>query len=155
MKWMTGSILSRAVPVTLAVVVAVVAQAQPVIYPAKGQTPQLQQQDQGECQSWAKNQAAAAPSQPAPAPSGPQGGRVKGAARGAAIGAAGAAAGGGDTEKGAAGGAAAGAVTGGIKQRQGKQEQAQQAQQQQQQAATATTDKAFAACMEGRGYTVK
>jgi hypothetical protein len=46
-------------------------------------------------------------------------------------------------------------VAGGIKQRQAGREQAEQAQQQQAQAAAATTDKAFAACMEGRGYTVR
>ncbi len=48
-----------------------------------------------------------------------------------------------------------GAVAGGTKQRQGnRQQQAQQAEQQQA-AATATTEKAFAACMEARSYTVK
>jgi len=49
-----------------------------------------------------------------------------------------------------------------MKQRQGARQQQAQAQQaqaqqaeQQTQATTATFDKAFAACMEGRGYTVK
>ena len=46
-------------------------------------------------------------------------------------------------------------MAGGVKQRQARRDQAEQAQQQQAQAGAATTDKAFAACMEGRGYTVK
>ena len=86
-----------------------------VIYPAKGQTPEQQNKDKGECHVWAVQQSGFDPAQ-AQAPTAPppaQGGeRARGAARGAAAGAAvGAIAG--DAGKGAAAGAAAGTVAGG------------------------------------------
>ena len=82
----TSRCFSGALTTALVAVLTTMSQAQPVVYPAKGQSPQQQQQDQGECQTWAKNQAAATATPPAqPAPSGPQGGRVKGAARGAVL----------------------------------------------------------------------
>jgi hypothetical protein len=31
------------------------AQAKPIVYPSKGQSPQQQQKDEGECYVWAKN----------------------------------------------------------------------------------------------------
>jgi uncharacterized protein YcfJ len=135
---------------------------QPIIYPSKGQTPEQQQKDQGECAAWAKqttgvDPAAVAQSQAAqPAAPGPQGERVAGAARGAVGGAAiGAIAG--DTGKGAAIGAVAGTMAGGARQRR-KAEAAQaqaQANQQQAQQALATYNRAFGACLEGRGYVIK
>jgi hypothetical protein len=130
-----------------------------VIYPAKGQSPEQQNKDKGECHVWAVQQSGFDPSQ-AQAPTAPppsQGGeRARGAARGAAAGAAvGAVAG--DAGKGAAAGAAAGTVAGGSRKRQGERQQ--EAQTQQQQAAYAQSQagyqKAQAACLEGRGYTVK
>ena len=48
-------------------------------------------------------------------------------------------------------GAAAGAVVGGV----GGRRRSVAAQQQQQQATRSAYDRAFAACMEGRGYTVR
>jgi hypothetical protein len=134
--------------------------AQPIIYPAKGQSPEQQQRDQGECQVWSKNQTgvdpAALASQPPPPPAAPEGERVRGAARGAAAGAVGGAIAG-DAGKGAAVGAAVGTVAGGSRQRQKRRAQAEQTQQttQQQQAQMAQFNKAYAACLEGRGYTVK
>ena len=79
--------------------------------------------------------------------------RVRGAARGAA---AGAVVGGiaGDAGTGAGAGAAAGVVAGGARARQNQRAQNAQAQQQQQDT-LATYYKAYGACMEGRGYTVK
>jgi uncharacterized membrane protein len=133
---------------------------QPSIYPAKGQRPQQQQKDQGECHVWAKNQTgvdpAALASQPPPPPAQPQGERVRGAARGAAAGTVGGAIAG-DAGTGAAVGAAVGTAAGGARQRQKRRAQAEQAQQtgQQQQAMMAQFNKAYAACLEGRGYTVK
>jgi len=135
---------------------------QPIIYPAKGQSPQQQQKDEGECYAWAKQNTGvdpaavgqAAASQPAP--TGPQGERARGAVRGAAGGAAiGAIAG--DAGQGAAIGAVAGTMAGGARQR--RKAEAQQAQTQQVQAqsqqALATYNRAFTACLEGRGYTIK
>ena len=62
---------------------------QPIIYPAKGQSAQQQQKDQGECQVWATNTTGIDPVALAQAPS-PESGstfgggeRVQGAARGA------------------------------------------------------------------------
>ncbi len=138
------------------------AQGNMIIYPAKGQSQQAQEKDKYECYSWAKGQTGFDPMQAgstpqAPQPSqGPGGERVKGAARGALAGVAiGAIAG--DAGKGAAIGAASGTMIGGMRKRQ-KQQQQQQAQQQQSAAlgqAQASYNRAFGACMEGRGYTVK
>jgi hypothetical protein len=107
--------------------------------------------------------------QPAPAPP-PQGGVVRGGARGAAGGAAiGAIAG--NAGKGAAIGAATGGAVGGIRQRRNAQSQAAAQQQAYQEEAASNQqasqqeaadqqkidayNRAFSACMEGKGYTVK
>ena len=130
------------------------AQAKPYVYPAKGQSAQQQQQDDGQCYAWAKNNTgidpAAVASAPAPA-SGPATGggeRAQGAVRGAVIG------GVVDGGDGARKGAAVGVVVGGAKARQNQKSQ-QASAQAQKQGALDTFDRAYAACMEGRGYTVK
>lgn len=113
------------------------------VYPAKGQSPQQQAQDEAQCRAWAAQQGGTAPPPP---PQGHAGGTVRGGARGAAGGAAvGAIAG--DAGK----GAAIGAVVGGVKGRRDSRQAAQNAQA----GAAANNERAFAACMEGRGYTVK
>jgi hypothetical protein len=128
------------------------------IYPQRGQPPQQQTQDQAECQVWATQQTGVNPGMlavgPAPAPP-PQSSPLRGAARGAALGAVGGAIGG-DAGKGAAIGAATGAMIGGMRRRdQMQQQQAQQAQAQQAQAAQMNTfNRAQAACLGARGYTV-
>jgi hypothetical protein len=129
----------------------------PAVYPAKGQSASQQAKDDGECQTWAKQNtgidpaklAAAAPAAPPPPP---KGGVVKGAAVGATVGAIG------GNDVGSA--AAKGAVVGGVAQHARKKGQAeatatqnQQAQASQQQAMT-TYYKSYGACMTGRGYTV-
>lgn len=130
-----------------------------VPYPSKGQSAQQQSKDEGECYAWAKQQTRIDPVAVASAPtqqSGPAAGgseRVRGAARGAAGGAAiGAIAG--DAGKGAAAGAVVGTMAGGRQARKNKAAQEQQAEQ-----AKAGTlqqfNKAFGACMEGKGYVVK
>ena len=138
---------------------------QMIVYPAKGQSDQKMQKDKAECQQWATKQTGIDPvalaSEPAQADtsatSGPKGGRLKGGGRGAAGGAAiGAIAG--DAGKGAAIGAAAGAMRGGMEQRRERKEEkaeAQQASAQSHQQQMATFNRACAACLEGRGYTVK
>ncbi|MBI5716769.1 MAG: hypothetical protein HZC37_03685 [Burkholderiales bacterium] len=160
--------------------------AQPLIYPARGQSAQQQDRDRYECHEWARAQSGYDPSQPAavamapasaptPAPTGA--GRSAGSsatAGGMAIGAMGAAAVAELTHHDAGRAAAVGALGGGlaqrIRQQQAAQAQpsAQQQQQQQQQQALAmqqqqamrqqqrsTYERAMAACLEGRGYTVK
>ena len=128
-------------------------------YPKKGQTQQQFEQDQFQCHQWAKGQTGVDPTKPqqsAAAPPPQQGGAVRGAARGAAGGALiGAAAG--DAGKGAAVGAAAGAVGGRMRQNSQNRQaaEAQQQAQAQAQAANAQYDKAYAVCLEGRGYQVR
>jgi hypothetical protein len=146
-----------------------------IVFPAKNQTPAQQSTDEGYCFGWAKTQTnidpmAPAPQQPvspqtSPAPStAGNGAPVKGAAGGAAAGAAiGAVAG--NAGKGAAIGATTGALTGIAAKRRAQQDAAQQSKQAQAndtaqtQAAAAqqkaTYNKAFSACMEGKGYTAK
>ncbi len=135
------------------------AQATPIAYPAKGQSAQQQHADESACYSWAKSNTGIDPKQVAstpPPPSGPAvggGERVQGAARGAAGGAViGAITG--DAGRGAAVGAAAGTMVGGSRARQNRRAQQANAQQQQQ-GAIDTFNRAFAACMQGRGYTVQ
>jgi len=137
---------------------AAVAQ-RPIAYPAKGQSQARQDKDEGECHVWAKNKTgvdpAAVASSPAPQETGPAvggGERVRGAARGALGGAAiGAITG--DTGKGAGVGAVAGTMVGGHRARQNqaaRNESAQQGQAQQ----VDSYNRAYAACLSGRGYTM-
>jgi hypothetical protein len=138
----------------------------PIIYPNKGQSAEQQEKDKFECYTWAKGQTGFDPMQvptataPPPSQGTPQGGVVKGAARGAVAGVAvGAIAG--DAGKGAAIGAASGALIGGMRKRdqQAQQQQAQQQWEQEQAANYANQrnnyNRAYGACLEGRGYTVK
>jgi hypothetical protein len=138
-----------------------------IVFPAKGQSANQMEKDKFDCYQWAKQQTGFDPMQsqqavqaPPPQSQGPQGERVRGAARGAAVGAAtGAIAG--DAEKGAAAGAVGGAMVGGMRKRQQRREQAQVQEQQAQQQASAseaqrsTYNRAYSACLEGKGYTVK
>ena len=132
-----------------------------VVFPAKSQSKQQQKEDEFECYLWAMEQTGIdplnLPTVEAQVQSGPTGGAVRGAAGGAAAGAAiGAIAG--DAGKGAAIGATAGAMRG---VRAGRQAQAQGNAQSQAQANAANEEvknqfkKAFSACMEGKGYTIK
>jgi hypothetical protein len=139
---------------------------EPIIYPAKGQNSQQMEKDKGECYVWAKGQTGFDPMQPPqtsappPAQPPPQGGVVKGAARGAVVGAA-VGSFSGEAGKGAAAGAAAGGLVGGMKKKDQSQQQAAAQQQAADQQAAAYNQKrssynrAYGACMEGRGYTVK
>jgi hypothetical protein len=133
---------------------------QPVVYPAQGQNTTQQGKDDGECQTWAKQNTGIDPAvlaqTPPPQQTGPAvgggervGGALMGAAGGAIIGGIA-----GDTGKGAAIGAVVGTMAGGSKARQKQQAQNQQAQNQRQQQMN-TFYRAYGACMEGRGYTIK
>lgn len=137
------------------------------VFPAKGQTPELQQQDEAACSSWATQQTGfdparpPAPPQQATPPPAKKGAGLRGAARGAAAGYIV-----GDLANDEGGeGAAIGAVVGGAhaaskqKQAQGAAQQQQTAQQQQYQQQVQQLQgeylKARAACLEAKGYTVK
>jgi len=134
--------------------------AQQFVYPAKGQSPAQQKSDEAACYSWAVQQTGFDPAKPPPqqpaakppttATGTTPGAGVRGAARGAVVGEVV----GDDARTGAAAGAAAGRAQSrrqnAATAQQGQQQQ--QAASQQQQGAFA---KARAACLEGRGYSVK
>ena len=116
----------------LILAIPALAAAQPYVYPARGQSPQQQEFDRGQCYSWAVQQSGFDPANPQvytgppPTAGAPQGGLFRGAAGGAAMGAVGGAIGG-DAGKGAAIGAAVGGLFGAIRRaRWAEQEQQQQ-----------------------------
>ena len=137
-----------------------------MIYPSQGQTTEKQLVDQLECYNWAIQQSGVDPAaaqdqaiqqyeQAQQQAGAAQGGAVGGAARGALAGVAiGAIAG--DAGKGAAIGAAAGGMAGGMRSRQQRSQADAQAEQAKQMYAEAmgSWDRAYVACVQGRGYTV-
>ena len=134
--------------------------AQQYVYPAKGQSPEQQKNDEGACYAWAVQQSGFDPARPPQPQAAPQpqttatgttpGAGLRGAARGAVVG---------EVVGGDAGtGAAVGAVAARGQSRRQNAAAGQQAQQQQSAATQqqqASFGKARAACLEGRGYTVK
>lgn len=142
-----------------------------VIYPAKNQSKEQMEKDKYACYSWAKGETGfdpmATPQATTPPPAQQKksvaGGAVKGGVGGAALGAGiGAIAGGSrGAGKGAGIGALAGGTLGGLRSssqnRQSEQAQKQWEQEQlaQYQQKRNNYNRAFGACMEGRGYTVK
>ncbi len=128
------------------------------IYPRMGQSQEQQDRDKFECHSWAVRETGFDPmrpptaSTPPPAQQAQRGGMLRGAGRGAAVGAIR-----GDAGRGAATGAAVGTMR--RQQQRREQQQAytnwsrQEASQQQQ--GRAAYDRAMAACLDGRGYTVR
>ncbi len=133
--------------------------AEPIIYPAEGQDQAQQSKDEGECFVWARDRTGfnplAPPSTQVAAPEQQSGRALRGAAGGAAIGAIA-----GDSDD-AAKGAAIGAVLGRARQNRqnrGAQQAAQSASATAQANASASRveyDRAYGACLEGRGYTVR
>jgi hypothetical protein len=130
----------------------------PMAYPASGQSPQQQGKDDGECHVWAKQNTGIDPAVLAPPQqeTGPAvgggervGGALLGAAGGAIIGSVT-----GNAGQGAAIGAVVGTMAGGHRARKSQEAQNQQAQAQHQQQMN-TFYRAYGACMEGRGYTIK
>jgi hypothetical protein len=148
--------MKRSLMLALLAMTASVAMAAQYIYPAKGQSAEQQKKDEFACHDWAVKQTGFDPTKPAPAPAPAAtapttatgttpGAGVRGAARGAVVGSIVA------DDPGA--GAAVGAVAArGASRQANRQQQAATQQQSQQQAAYG---KARAACLEGRGYTVK
>jgi len=136
-----------------------------MVYPAKGQSAEQQSADEGACMSWASKQtgfdptAPMQPTTPPPQAQQPTTSAGKGALRGALGGlVVGAIAG--DAGKGAAIGAGTGALVGGVRHHdQVQNSYAQQDAWEQQQAAQYQQsqnefNRAYATCLEGRGYTV-
>lgn len=132
-----------------------------IVFPADGQDAEQQNKDEYECYGWAKNQSGFDPmalptaTEAPPQQEAQKGGAGRGAVGGAAIGAIV-----GDSDS-AKKGAAAGALVGGARrnrQRQGeaqKQANWEQEQAQQYAAARTTYNRAYGACLEGKGYSVK
>lgn len=137
-----------------------------IVYPAQGQSAEQTEKDKFECYQWSRDQTGfdpmAPPTATRPPPQekasqtgGAGSGALKGAAAGAAIGVIR-----GDTAKWAGRGAATGALVGGVRrsnQRQ-KDDQARQQWEQEQasqyQTARNNYNRAYTACLSGRGYTV-
>jgi hypothetical protein len=132
------------------------------VFPSKGQSKNQQKKDEFECYQWAVEQSGIDPLNlpkvaVQPTQTGPDGSAVRGAAKGAVLGAAiGAVTG--NAGEGAAVGAIAGGA-GGLGQRRAtqarKQQQAQADAAHQEQAMKDSFKKAFSACIEGKGYTIK
>ena len=154
--------MTRRIPLVTAVIaggalLASAALAQQYVYPAKGQSADQQKKDEYECHQWAVNQTGFDPTKaPPPAAAPPpktgadRGSGARGAARGAVVGEV--------VADDASTGAAVGAVAARGQSRRDNKAEAQAAGQQQQQASSsqqAGYSKARAACLDGRGYSVK
>ncbi len=131
-------------------------EARQYAYPAKGQSAATQQKDEQACSAWATQQTGFDPARPpvaataAPAPVTGSGARLRGAALGATVGAVS----GGDVGD----AAVAGAVVGGVARRSANRRAARAqnaAAEQQVMASQAGFDQARAACLTGRGYSLK
>jgi len=132
------------------------------IYPAQDQSAEQMDKDKHECYNWAKKDSGfdpmAVPTTSTAPPSGQKksGGVVKGGLAGAATGAII-----GDNRKATRRGAAAGGLIGGVRQssQNTKVDQSQQQWEQQEASRYANErnnyNRAYSACLEGRGYTVK
>ena len=127
-----------------------------IVYPADGQTSEQQKSDEQECSTWAAENSGYDASEQQPATqvstsqSGPSGARLRGAAKGALIGEIA------DEDTGDA--AAVGAVLGGTRNRRADRKSRQQTQATEdasQNTGQGDYDKARAACLEGKGYSVK
>jgi hypothetical protein len=132
------------------------------VFPSKGQDQSTQDADEYACYKWAMEQTGVDPMNPPkvevqPTKKGPDGSAIRGAAGGAAAGAAiGAITG--DAGEGAAVGAVVGALRGRrsrITKQRSQQQQAKQQAAAHQELLMDNFKKAFTACMEGKGYTVK
>ena len=146
------------VVVGLLALAAAAAAAEPEVYPAKGQSAAQQERDQYECHEWATKETGVDPvalaeeKLGAATPSSQEGGAARGAGLGAMRGAAE-----GDAAAGAARGFGIGRMISVLKAKRQLREQ-QSAATQDGAAVHSQLDKydrAYAACLTGRGYTVK
>lgn len=136
---------------------------QPIIYPARGQSSGQQQTDTAECHSWAQQTTGVNPVALAeqmansPPPPQQQGRMMRGAGGGALFGTLIGGAAGGHWGEGAGIGALVGTMGSGMRMRREQQQAASQQQGMKQQASgqLAIYNRAVAACMTGRGYTVE
>ena len=151
---------ARIIAIAVSLAFAAPAFAQQFVYPAKGQSPEQQKKDEAACHSWAVGQSKYDPANPPPPPQAAApattatgtkpGAGLKGAAAGAVVGEI------------AGGNASSGAAAGAVVARAASRRQNQAAAQQQQAAAAQQSNagkqayaKARAACLEGKGYSIK
>jgi hypothetical protein len=131
------------------------------VYPQKGQDAAQQQKDEYECHSWASNRTGFDPKEMPTATSAPPQqtgpGVVGTAVRGAAVGAVAGKIAGVGGGKGAGAGAAAGGMIGGMRNADQMRAEQQWADQQARDYRQRRThyNRAFSACLEGRGYTAR
>ncbi len=160
--------IALALPIVILLVPASEALSQELfIYPEKDQSAEQQEKDKFECYNWAKGNSGFDPMAPITATAPPpkkeaaQGGAGRGALRGLALGTAvGAIRGSGGKQSRAIGAAAGGLVGGMRRQDQKRQETAAQKAWEQEQVANyqrnrSNYNRAYGACLEGRGYTVR
>ncbi|MFM0077631.1 glycine zipper domain-containing protein [Paraburkholderia sediminicola] len=148
---------------TLSALALSAAAQQPIIYPAKGQSPERQRTDTAECQAWAQQTTGVNPVALAehmansPPPQEQQGRLLRGAGGGALFGTLIGGAAGGHWGEGAGIGALVGAMGSGMRMRREQQQASVQQAGMQQQASgqLSTYNRAVAACITGRGYTVE
>ncbi len=131
------------------------------VYPSEGQSKEQQESDEFACYKWSRDETGFDPmatptaTEPPPPKESKKGGVGRGALRGAAVGAII------DGSDGAKTGAAAGAAIGGMRRadQNRRQQQAEQQWEQQQvanyQESRNRYNRAYAACLEARGYTVR
>lgn len=131
------------------------------VYPNEGQGKEQQEADEFQCYGWARDEtgfdpmAAPTATAPPPAQEAPKGGVGRGAVRGAAVGAII------DGSDGAKTGALAGGAIGGMRRADQNRQQAQKQQQWEQEQVAQyeqgrnSYNRAYAACLEARGYTVR
>jgi hypothetical protein len=130
-----------------------------MIFPNADQTPTEQEQDKFTCYNWAKGESGFDPMAPPTATEPPpkeepkRGGILRGAARGAVVG--------GIVDDDAGKGAAAGAVVGGMRRQDQKRKEAAERQRWEEEQARLYNEnrnrynRAYAACLEGKNYTVR
>ncbi|MEZ5559770.1 MAG: glycine zipper domain-containing protein [Pseudomonadales bacterium] len=160
----SGTLHNKAMLILAAALLCSGARAQEmVIYPKQGQSPEQQEKDRFECYRFGRDTTGfdpmALPTATAPRPeqTGPSAGQraVRGAVVGGAVGAI--TGNSSKAKKYAGAGAATGALVGGMKSADTKRAQEQWEREQQAQYAQRRNhyNRAFAACMEGREYTVR
>ncbi|MBW1821669.1 MAG: hypothetical protein JRI92_07875 [Deltaproteobacteria bacterium] len=137
----------------------------PIVFPARGQSEEQMEKDKFSCYQWARNETGFDPmkvptaSAPPPEQQAKSGGAVRGAAVGAGAGAL--IKSGGSRSKGAAYGALAGGLLGGARTRSQQRSDAEARQQWEQEQTREyahkrnTYNRAYSACLDSKGYTVR
>jgi hypothetical protein len=140
-----------------------------IVYPAKGQSEEQMEQDKFQCYSWAKKETGFDPMEiptatsAPPKKEAPKGGAGRGAVAGAAAGAivGGIAKGKKGLGRGAIIGGGSGALLGGMRREKQRKQEEQSRNQWEREQTNAymqkrnTYNRAYGACLEGKGYTVK